>query len=100
MKNESFFQSFVGEMVSLTINATVPTQAVINDDGVVEEVIEGPISFDGYLLDVDNEYYYLGDTSQEVSKAIRKENVISVEIVKSLNIFDKMLEDIEDKDIQ
>ena len=62
--NELFFLSFIGEVVSITTTLKA-SETLQLDEEVVQ--VDMPNTFEGYLLDVDDEYYYLGETSLEVS---------------------------------
>lgn len=98
--NEFFFLTFGGEMVSVTTTGSSPELIPQQEDEAI--VVQTPTSHEGYLLDTDDEYYYLGDTSSEVSRAVKIEQVVSVEILKSKSLYDKILDDLDtdDKDVQ
>lgn len=72
-----FFNSFVGELVEIMTNrmSTVITQT---EEGT--ETGEYPWAITGYLLDEDENFYYIGRSPTEVSSAIKKEIVIGVTI--------------------
>lgn len=98
INNEQFFSVFIGEVVSITTSTNL-SQTVELEDEVVQ--IDIPNTFDGFLLDADEEYYYLGDTPHEVSKVVRKEQCVAIEIAKLKTKYDEILDemdDVEDKD--
>lgn len=40
-----------------------------------------PLVISGFLLDIDDEYFYMGKSHDEVDQAIRKDNVIFICII-------------------
>lgn len=62
-----------------------------DETGVIDQTL--PIVLKGYILDMDDEYYYLGNTPEEISKAVKKEAVKYIEIISEQNVFDQILED-------
>lgn len=97
--NELFFQVFIGEVVSITTTIKSSETLQLEEETVQVDI---PNTFDGYLLDVDDEYYYLGETSKEISKAVRKDQSISIEIAQLKTAFDAILDEMdepEEKDI-
>lgn len=93
MSNEEsrFFLTFIGEYVQLTLKISAKTEAQTEDATVLEE---GPIVLQGFLLDEDKKYYYLGGSPDHVTDAIKKVTVARVRIVevrtKADDIFDAM----------
>lgn len=52
---------------------------------------EAAIKTMGYLLDMDDEYYYLGDNAEEIVQAIRRDKVIWIQILQPTNMYKDML---------
>lgn len=73
-----FFTNFVGELVEIMTNrmSVVTTQT---EEGT--ETGEYPWAITGYLLDEDENFYYIGKSQTEVNSAIKKEIVLGVTIV-------------------
>lgn len=73
-----FFTNFVGELVEIMTNriSVVTTQT---EEGT--ETGEYPWAITGYLLDEDENFYYIGKSPTEVNSAIKKEIVLGVTIV-------------------
>lgn len=69
---ETFFLTFVGELVEIL--ASFP-----------HKNSELPISVIGYVLDADKEYYYLGDTPDEITQAVQRSKVVHIQIVEPFN---------------
>lgn len=94
MKKKNEFESlfalnFIGQEVEfLTSLRHRSTQE--NEEGIFAE--ESPIAFRGFLLDVDEQYYYIGSSADEISKAIKKTFVIGIELVKYKNQYDEILD--------
>lgn len=88
-----FYLTFVGELVQLT------TELIVKDHKQTEdevEISEKPVGFVGYLLDEDSSYYYIGDNPQEITTAVRKTKVVSVEPVKIQTPLEALLDQIPD----
>ena len=66
--SETFFLTFIGEFVEVA-------------GSFFHGEVEVPIRIQGYILDSDDQFYFLGDTPEEISSAIRKTSVVYIEIV-------------------
>ena len=67
---------FQGQYVSVTSKEVVMNIAT---DGEINESIEG--CWEGFLLDADDEYIYLGKNSDEINQAIKRSDSLFIEIV-------------------
>jgi hypothetical protein len=90
--NEVFFLTFVGEFVSL-LTSMVRTESVTAEEGTVEETI--PLVFQGYLLDADDDFFYLGDTPNEVNKVVKRAVVNALEITRQKDSFSDILDNVD-----
>lgn len=81
-ESETFFFSFMGEYVEICGSFYHG-----ND--------EAAIKIQGYLLDIDNVYIYLGDTPDEISNAVKKERVIWISVYTPDNEYRRILTDLE-----
>lgn len=70
----AFYLSFIGEMIEVICAGASTTT----------EIGMFPIVANGYLLDLDDEYLYLSDDALTIARAIKKNNVVTVEIVKQM----------------
>jgi hypothetical protein len=99
-KHELFFLSFIGEYVTIILKreAKVLHQT---EEGYIEETV--PMTVNGYLLDMDDEYYFIGESPNNISRAILKKEVVYIEIVQVKTVYDEILDTMnvpqEDKDI-
>jgi hypothetical protein len=82
--DSTFFVSFVGEYVDVISKFL---------SGSTKSTLTGVIS--GFLLDLDDKFYYLSDDGQTVSRAIKSEDVMAIEIVQQKTIHDIALEQLE-----
>src|ERR1041384_1974834 len=73
-----FFETFIGEYVEIMTN-TKTTETVQHEDGTVQSG-EYAMIVNGYLLDEDENYYFLGRDSEEVTHCVKKDEVILVSI--------------------
>lgn len=80
--SETFFLTFIGEFVEIV-------------GSFFHEKVEVPINIQGYILDTDNNYYYIGDSPEEITSAIRKDSVIYIQILKNVDPLEEVLRDWE-----
>ena len=86
--DSTFFSVFVGNMVFITSNVS-QTQRLNLPDGIMTETL--PMFFEGVLMDVDDDYLYLGDGTN-VSNAIKKEFILQIELKEEEDKYKKLLE--------
>lgn len=84
--------TFIGEYVEIGMNLT-DTYSTETAEGYQSGTALATLR--GYLLEVDDEYYYIGETPDAVEKAIRKEHVLTIDIVDQDKVFDKILEELD-----
>lgn len=72
MNSNKLFSIFVGSYIHVITKSLKGTQHFNGGKAV------GPIIIDGFLLDEDDMFYYLGETPEEVTDAILKEEVVRV----------------------
>lgn len=70
---ETFFLTFIGELVEIA-------GSFYHGDS------EAAIKIAGFVLDADDEFYYLGDSPDEITQAIRRDRVIYIQIMEPFNI--------------
>jgi hypothetical protein len=91
-----FFQTFVGEYVQVTTDIMVKSQ-LESEEGVI--IQETPLVFQGFLLDEDSKYYYLGEGPGEIANAVKIDSVKGISIVPQVVVkteFDNILDDMPD----
>lgn len=79
--DNTFFTTFIGEYVE-----------VICSRGVTYQNETVPVVTSGFLLDVDNEFYYLSNDGQAVSAAVKKSDVSVMEIIQQKSYAEHVLE--------
>lgn len=82
--------TFIGEYVEI-IAKFYQTYKEESDTRLIEST--APASIKGYLLEFDDEYYYLGNEPNAVNRVIRKTDVSYIEIVDEDSAFEKILDD-------
>lgn len=80
----TFFLAFVGELVEMVIPLS-------------ENITEGTIKTIGFLLDYDDEYYFLGETPDEISHCVPRNNPKPrlIQVLNPENLYTEMLEEME-----
>lgn len=81
----SFYLIFIGEFVEIICSGPTTTTEI----GVF------PIVVNGYLLDLDENYLYLSDDAITVARAVKRKNVVTIEIVKHIGPLEQALMDTE-----
>lgn len=71
-KTSMFFKTFAGSFLNIYTSLQT-AQSVESEEGTAHS--DTPLVFQGYLLDKDDEYYYLGSTPDEVNCSIRIDEV-------------------------
>lgn len=92
---ETFFTTFIGEWVRV-ITKFRTKESMETEEGIQES--QGQIMLKGYLLDFDEEYYYLGDGPNEITQAIEKKFAPIIQIEeqpKKANLFEEILDNFE-----
>lgn len=89
----TFFLAFIGQSVVLTINM-LGSMTSDSEHGSITESF--PISYEGILLDEDNEHYYLGKTPNEITDFIPKNIVVHGKISDDLDIVNQVLNEMPD----
>jgi hypothetical protein len=88
-----FFQTFVGEFVEVTTDIMIKTQ-IDTEEGIALQ--ESPLSIQGFLLDEDDKYYYLGSGPGEIEHAVKIENVKAIGIAKVKSVYDDVFDAMPD----
>lgn len=79
-------KTFIGEYIEFLVKTSV-----IDDE--TEGVL--PLPVQGYLLDMDSEFLYLGDSPLNINKFIKKDLIIYGEVTKQKTVYDQIIEQIE-----
>lgn len=67
------FKHFAGTYKQFILKSIKGSQVM--DDGTR---LEGSVVLEGFLLDEDDDYYFIGDTQEAVSEAIRRDDVVRI----------------------
>jgi len=78
-RNSLFLTTLVGEFVEIL--ATYETSAKM------------PLVIHGYLLDMDDDFYYIGNNPLEVRSVVKKDHVTFIEIMQTVDTNTAMLEE-------
>lgn len=91
---ESFYETFVGEYVEILTKLNT-TKTITNEDGQQMDITM-PLIFEGYFLDEDDSFYFLGKTPDHVSNAVKKDTVSVIQITEMRSEFDDILDGMPD----
>lgn len=87
-----FFTTFIGEYVQLTTKIMQSISSQTEEQVVTQEI---PVIVEGFLLDMDEKYFYMGSSPDSVEHAVKEEEVIHIAIVQPKNELEEILEGIE-----
>jgi hypothetical protein len=89
LTSNRFFDTFAGEEVRIFTKVSV-SEGIETEQGTIKQ--EAPMTVVGFLLDFDEEYYFVGDGPDQVSSAVKIDQVALIQEVKKLDHYDLMLE--------
>lgn len=81
--------SFLNKYVFI-LTDVLAKRSVRNDE--YEETVEQPIKILGYLLDMDEEFFYVGEGSQVVTQAISRSSIKHMETAEVKDQYDEILD--------
>jgi len=82
-KNSRFFMTFAGEVVQISLKHFLQTQEATEEGTLLSQE---PMGIMGYLIDEDDDYYFLGENDQEANQSVKKSEVMHVSVVDPLEI--------------
>lgn len=92
-KINTFDLAFIGEFINVITDIMI-VEYVQNDAQTLEQ--NAPMVAQGYLLDVDDMYLYLGENPLEVSQAIARSRITMVRTDRKKSKFEEMLDEMGD----
>jgi hypothetical protein len=99
-KRSSTLQNyFIGEYVTLILTQETSITSE-SEEGIIEQSI--PLTGEGYLIDMDDMFYYLGVEPEVVSCAVKRKHVLQIVLTDPANPYDQILDampEAEEKDI-
>lgn len=91
VNNSVFGLSFEGEYVYIVTKIKTKRQYTNPETGeIVDEV--APLGILGFILDMDDKFFYLGEDPHQISKAIKITEVSFIEISKPKTAYDDILD--------
>lgn len=81
-KLDRLFEVFAGEIVSIMLNKDVE-QTRQTETKI--ETLRSSIVVNGYLVDMDDDYVYLGLESDIINQAVKRAFIVHMEIVDNLD---------------
>lgn len=91
MKKSMFLDIFIGEYVVLIVNLDVTESITVSEEGHTTPV-NSKMTLEGFLLDMDNEFIYLSDNGEEVTEAVRRDDLRYIKRVDVKNPLEEMLD--------
>lgn len=89
---DMFFDIFAGEFVSITtkLQQKITQQT---EENILQS--ESFLSMQGFLVEKDDLYYYIGDKPNSVLAAIKINEVVHIEITQEENVFTNILDQLD-----
>lgn len=90
---DTFVLAFMGEFVNIVTDIMI-VEYVQNDTQTLEQ--NAPMVAQGYVLDIDDVYFYLGDNPLEVARAIAKNRIVMISVERKKSKYEELLENMND----
>ncbi len=74
-----FMQNFLGSEVEIMINLYHKVEQHSGDEMMSQQ---NPLAMRGFILDIDDEYIYLGETPHAITRFVRKSMIVGGDMVK------------------
>lgn len=74
------FENFAGEHITILLNKD--TKQTVEIDGRLQ-IIQSPALIEGYLIDEDDEYYYIGHNDKSFNQVVNKKYIVHIELSSS-----------------
>ena len=87
-KSDKLFELFAGEYVQIIIDKDVE---VSKQTASQVETMKSPMSINGYLVDVDDVYLYLGISPNAITQAIPRDFLLHIEISEEETVVDELI---------
>lgn len=71
------FENFAGEFITILLNKD--TKQTIEMDGKLH-IVQSPAIIEGFLIDEDDEYYYIGHTDKAFNQVVNKRYIVHIEL--------------------
>ena len=71
------FENFAGEYVTILLNKD--TKQTVELEGKLQ-IIQSPALIQGFLIDEDDEYYYIGHTDKSFNQVVNKKYIVHIEL--------------------
>jgi hypothetical protein len=92
---DTFVLAFMGEFVNVITDIMI-VEYTQNDSHTLEQ--NAPMVAQGYLLDADETFLYLGENPLEVSQAVSRNRITMVRVERKKSKFEEMLDDMGSPD--
>jgi len=86
--DDRLFLTFAGEYVTVMTRQNI-SEAIETEVGLANA--STPFTITGYLLDFDSKFYYLGESPDQVTTAIATTEVVLMQEVRQLDVYDSIL---------
>jgi hypothetical protein len=73
MGDSKLFQKFLGKNVNVIMKSVKGSQQL--GDG---SIVEGNVVMTGFLLDEDDDFFYLGTTDEQIDEALKKTDIVRI----------------------
>lgn len=91
-KDNRFMECFAGEEVEFILKVNFKTEDHSEEGSSIQE---NPLAVRGFVIDMDDENVYLGDTPDGITRFVRRDTLAGGEIVKTSDGFDELLTNFE-----
>lgn len=96
-ESEVFLLSFIGERVMILTDFVLTAATDGEESSLVEYSTGQPLVVEGYMLDSDYNYVYVGSTAEQVSNAVRKDRIVFIQLVEERDVLGEILNNLGSK---
>lgn len=97
--SEVFLLSFVGEFVQVLTDFVLSASQMneTSDGSLSSEDMSHPLIVEGYMLDSDDSYVYLGPTPDQIGQAIKKDRIVFIQVLENKDTLDEIMNSLTNK---
>ncbi len=82
-------QCFIGEEIEVLVNLKYKSEDSDENGCIIQET---PLAIRGFLLEIGPDLLFLGDNATEISKVLKYNQMVGIEIIKYESKYDEVLE--------
>lgn len=90
-ESEVFLLSFIGEKVMVLTDFVLKTSSIDETETVQDYSPPQPLIIEGYMLDSDYNYVYMGSTANQVNNAVKKDRIVYIQVLEEKDLLSELI---------